>query len=473
MTATIVSLLLLTSLPGGDLPAAKIPVIHSTDLFHPHDDPDDHYDLACLFAIPEFDIQGIVLDMGATQALRSGAPAVEQMMRITGRRAPYAIGLSQRLRTGDDRALEEPAKFQGAVQLILSILRKSPEPVTIFTAGSCRDVAAAFNREPELLKRKVKAVYCNIGRGPNESQNECNVGYDPLAFFRLFESGLPIYWCPCFGQDGYQTFYTADQATVVGGCTPAVRNYFVYCLTRSPADPIAFLDSGPYPLPQGPRRMWCTAPMFHAAGRKIYQRGSADFVALSAAAAAQAGVAHQLSDPFQFVPIRAEIRHPAIAAGTPRSHANPGQMLAVWQGRRSDLPTAISAEAGSRRDCCVRVFGLDPQRPIKNIILTSPNQGRWEYLKTARWWRVTYEREQGPLDCHFAFYVPGEHKIEVVFADGGSQSASFVVPGSSGLELHVDLRPAQPNAFVFRSIDARYPQILASCLKNLLAELGR
>jgi hypothetical protein len=113
MTATIVSLLLLTFLPGGDLPAAKIPVIHSTDLFHPHDDPDDHYDLACLFAIPEFDIQGIVLDMGATQALRSGAPAVEQMMRITGRRAPYAIGLSQRLRTGDDRALEEPAKFPG------------------------------------------------------------------------------------------------------------------------------------------------------------------------------------------------------------------------------------------------------------------------------------------------------------------------------------------------------------------------
>ena len=279
MATTIVSLLLLMSLRCRDVPAAKIPVIHSTDLFHPHDDPDDHYNLACLFAMPEFDIQGIVLDMGATQAVRTGAPAVEQMIRVTGRRVPYAIGLSQRLRTLDDRALEEPAKFQGAVQLILSILRKSPEPVTIFTAGSCRDVAAAFNREPELLKRKVKAVYCNIGRGPNESQNECNVGYDPLAFYRLFESDLPIYWCPCFGKDGYQTFYTADQATVVGGCTPAVQNYFAYCLSRSPADPIAFLNSGPYPLPKGERRMWCTAPMFHAAGRKIYHRGKDDFVA--------------------------------------------------------------------------------------------------------------------------------------------------------------------------------------------------
>ena len=34
------------------LSAFGVPVIYCTDLFHPHDDPDDHFDLATLFALP-------------------------------------------------------------------------------------------------------------------------------------------------------------------------------------------------------------------------------------------------------------------------------------------------------------------------------------------------------------------------------------------------------------------------------------
>ena len=255
---------------AGDSP--KVQIIHSTDLFHPHADPDYHYDLASLFAIPEFNIKGVILDMGAEQAKGCGRPAVEQMMHVTDRNAPYAIGLSRTLTSRADKALDQPAEFQGAVRMILSVLRDSQEKVVLFTTGSCRDVAAAFNREPELLKAKVRTVYFNIGRGPNEPQEECNVGYDPLAYQRIFESGLPIYWCPCFGKDRFETLFEADQTTVVGSCSPVVQNFFDYCLTRSKADPIAFLKSGPHPLPTGPRAMWCTAPMFHAAGRKIYER---------------------------------------------------------------------------------------------------------------------------------------------------------------------------------------------------------
>jgi hypothetical protein len=65
----------------------------------------------------------------------------------------------------------------------------------------------------------------------------------------LLESGLPVYWCPCFGRDGYQTFYKADQAKVVGACAARVQNFFVYCLHRSQEDPLSFLDAGPKPLP--------------------------------------------------------------------------------------------------------------------------------------------------------------------------------------------------------------------------------
>lgn len=43
--------------------AAQVPVLYSTDLYHPHVDFDDHYDLAQLFSQPEFDIRGIVLDI--------------------------------------------------------------------------------------------------------------------------------------------------------------------------------------------------------------------------------------------------------------------------------------------------------------------------------------------------------------------------------------------------------------------------
>jgi hypothetical protein len=349
ISAVIMAIMLLCAGVRGEEP--KIPVIHSTDLFHPHGDPDDHYDLACLFALREFDIKGIILDMGGEQVKRLGRPPIEQMMHITGRKTPYAIGLSRKLRSRTDKALDEDEKFQGGVNLILSTLRNAKEKVVIQTTGSCRDLAVAFNRDPQLLKEKIRAVYFNIGRGPNESQEECNVAYDSAAFLRMFESGLPLYWCPCFGKAGFQTYYQADQSTVVGACIRPVQNFFVYCLTKSTADPIAFLNSGPHPLPTGPRGMWCTAPMFHAAGRKVYQRGVDDFVALSPAGAERAGLAEKAVDVFEFVPMSASLEN--------------------------------------------------------------------------------------------------------------------------GVKLGVKLNPAQPNGFVFRYTDPHYQQMLVSCLKNLLAELGR
>ena len=85
-----------------------VPILYSTDLFHPHDDPDDHYDLATLFALEEFDLKGIILDLGATQKERIGEPPIRQMEAITRREVAYAIGLSQPLRSADDKKRDEP-----------------------------------------------------------------------------------------------------------------------------------------------------------------------------------------------------------------------------------------------------------------------------------------------------------------------------------------------------------------------------
>jgi hypothetical protein len=465
-------ILVAAALTGTSARAAehRVPIVYSTDLFHPHADPDDHYDLACLFALPEFDVRGIILDLGGQQAKGSGRPAVEQMQKISARRVPCEFGLSRRLRSRDDQALDEPPEFQGGVRLLLAALAASPEKVVLFTTGSCRDVAAAFNRQPDLLRQKAAAVYFNIGRGPNEPQEECNVGYDPEAYLRMFESGLPLYWCPCFGKDGYETLYQADQNAVVGACARPVQNYFVYCLTKSQADPLAFLQTGPHPLPTGPRAMWCTAPMFHAAGRRVYERAGGQFVALPPAVADRQGLTGKEVNAYRFVPVRASIDEPRDR--TESAPAPAGRPTATYLDRKLDRVGTGAPEPDGRADCRVRVVGVEAGKPIQNIVLTGPREGRWEYVATERWWRVAYERSGGQLDVYFQFYAPGEHRIEIVFQDRSTQSATFQVPDATTGLLRVELNPVQANGWVFQSVDPRYKPIMASCLKNLLAELG-
>ena len=68
------------------------PMIHATDLYHPHGDPDDHFDLATVFGIAAFDLRAVVIDMGKDGVGRPGMPPVQQMMHITGKTVPCATG---------------------------------------------------------------------------------------------------------------------------------------------------------------------------------------------------------------------------------------------------------------------------------------------------------------------------------------------------------------------------------------------
>jgi hypothetical protein len=312
---TLTFLVAIALVAPADAAQPKIPIVHSTDLLHPHDDPDDHYDLATVFALAEFDVRGIILDLGERQAVRPGRVAVEQMLHITSQKVPYAVGLSRKLRARDDKVLDEDPKFQGGIELLLSVLRASDQKVVVHTCGSCRDVAAALNREPQLFKDKVKALYLDVGTGPGGEQKDWNVTLDPVAYARLLESGLPLYWCPCHGKEGFATWFKVDQTAVVGACSQPLQNFFVYGLSKSKEEPIAFLTAGAHPVPKGPRNMWCTAGLLHAAGRKIYQRGADDFVALTPADAEKAGLSAKAVEVFQFLPMRASVtRQPQPAA---------------------------------------------------------------------------------------------------------------------------------------------------------------
>jgi hypothetical protein len=293
--------------------ASRTPVIYGTDLFHPHEDPDDHFDLATLFALPELEVRAILLDQGDRQLKRPGAIPLRQMARLTGRQTPSAIGLGRKLAGPSDDGRAEPAQFQAAVELLLKVLRESPDPVTVIMAGSVRDVCAAWNRQPALLRQKVGRLYLNIGAAIDGTR-EYNVDLDPMAYCGLLRSGLPIYLCFCMPMDSkapeaaYSTFWRFRQSEVLETAPTGLQNFFVYALQRpAPADldPIEALKANLRPwrplVWEMDRNMWCTAPFLHAAGRSVRKANGV----WTAAPALEPGAP---SEPlFTFVPARVEV----------------------------------------------------------------------------------------------------------------------------------------------------------------------
>lgn len=299
----------------------RVPIVYSTDLYHPHDDPDDHFDLATLFALDEFDIRGIILDGGRRQKERPGQVAIEQLAHLTGRNVPVAIGLADPLRGPDDDGRDQPAEFQAGVDLLLSVLEKSPEKITVFTTGSLRDVAAAYVRKPELLREKIARLYINIGDalgGP-----EHNVNLDPWAYRIVMRSDLPVYWCPCFAgglwkrEKGLATYWRFRHAEVLSKAPLPLVNFFLYAMRHERGPSLPYLGVK-HPEEQYTwlfgleRNMWCTAPFLHAAGRQIWEIAPGQFKALPAGETPQAVDQSQLpaSPPFPrlVVPFRFEPR---------------------------------------------------------------------------------------------------------------------------------------------------------------------
>ena len=321
---TLAGFLILSCLLSGCVQPSKsvrhIPVIYSTDLYHPPADPDDHYDLAILSCLEELEVKALIFDIATSSRNPEefGKTAMNQMVKITGHEAPpWKTGLRDPLRSPDDQALDQPEAFQGGVRLILSTLEQSNEPVVMFLVGSCRDFAVAFNRDPDLLRKKVKAVYVNAGNGPKGDQTEWNVRLDPNAYTGLMTSGLPIYWCPCF-TDVYElgtpeevsagkafcTYYkVADQAQLLSSARTPVKNYIAYALSRSQEEPLGFLDREPQPLPETARNMWCTGPFLHAAGREIRQTPDNRWIAVSSENKKVGADSHAV-EVFRFEPIR-------------------------------------------------------------------------------------------------------------------------------------------------------------------------
>jgi hypothetical protein len=249
--------------------SVKVPVIYCTDLFHPHDDPDDHFDLATLYAIPEFEVRGVVLDQGTKQLERPGKIPVSQLNFLSGRHVPTAIGLGAKLKSPTDKALEQESQYQGGVDLMLEQLRRATGRVDIITVGSVRDLVAAFNRQPTLFHDKAGRIMVFIGEAAKRDYREYNVELDPSAFIGLMRSGLNVYWVPCFDgglwhNAGHASFWQASHAALLSNAPPSLVQYFIYALEKEKADPIKFLgepvnSARREALFKQTRNLWCAA----------------------------------------------------------------------------------------------------------------------------------------------------------------------------------------------------------------------
>ncbi len=274
-------------------PPTRIPLVHVTDLYHPPQDPDDQFDLATVLALPQFDLRAVILDTtakflhpapeGWDLARDPGFVTVAQAGWLRGRAIPVAMGPLAPLRGPTDAATDRPRREQAGVELLISALVEAPAPAVVSVVGSARVVTAAFNRDPELLRQKVRAVVLNAGTTVVR-EPEWNVQLDTAAFVGLFRSGLPIHWYPCATETGAfdqqaarGTHWRATHAVLLEGLSPGWRGWFAYGLAGSSRGDILgaleTLGRGAVweNLQTAVRSMWSTASLIMSAGLGLAQ----------------------------------------------------------------------------------------------------------------------------------------------------------------------------------------------------------
>ncbi len=226
-----------------DLTHEKTPVIYITDLYHPFNDPDDHFDLAAIYALKQFDIKAVIIDYANNNKIPGKIP-VEQLNRITGRETPCYLGLKNMLKTPDDKG-EDQLFYQDGCKAILNILKQSNKKVIIICVGSLRDVTASYNRNPILFKRKVDKLIVFAGEARNKEFIEYNVGLDKNAYIKLMNKLPNIWWVPCFDgglwqNNGYASFWRDQHVALLKEAPQPVLNFFIYALSQS-ADTIGYI----------------------------------------------------------------------------------------------------------------------------------------------------------------------------------------------------------------------------------------
>ncbi len=233
------------------------PVIDITDLYHPHQDRGDNFDLIAAYALPEVDLRAVILDItgrylrpyineadpGYNDPRGQRAPGyipVHQLNYIFDRNVPCACAPFDPMRSPDDEMSDAPQFQQSGIDLLIETLRESNEPVDVVSFGSARPLAVALNREPKLLREKVRLAHLCIGGYP-AGYLEWNVQLDVHAFVRLIRSELPLALYPCateespFALGTHNCYWTMENLDWVREMDAPLQRYIEFafgCSTR-------------------------------------------------------------------------------------------------------------------------------------------------------------------------------------------------------------------------------------------------
>lgn len=287
-------------------------IIDVTDLYHPFEDPGDNLDLIHAYSLPDVNLLAVVLDITGAFRLpvadhpvlwrdpngprEPGIIPVTQLNALFSRSVPYAYGPFTAMKSLTDAMTDVPKGQQAGIELLLQTLDASDVPVEILSFGSARIIAAAFNREKDLMRRKVARIHVSAGAatrnfelGKSEAHNsipggEWNVALDPLAFVRLMQSELPIALYPCASPDGafayseHNTYWNLPNLHFVREIDPRLRNYAIFALGKLiRADFLRALD-GTLDEAETENRLnsvhhvWETAIWLNVAGLKVVNR---------------------------------------------------------------------------------------------------------------------------------------------------------------------------------------------------------
>ncbi|GHT09542.1 hypothetical protein FACS1894170_00200 [Planctomycetales bacterium] len=272
---------------------SPVPLIHVTDLYHPRDDPDDHFDLACVYSLARqgmIDLKGVGIDYPHRQQGDPDLMAVAQLNRICGLNVPAYVG-SEVLPSKKDDTLPNLSKQDTSlIRFLIETLQKSDRPVAITVTGAATDVVVAARREPELFRTKCAGVYLNAGSAYLGKENylEGNVTFNPAAYAAMFDLSCPLYWFPCFHMtSGWEvwesgewgTFYNLSHKRAFDGISTPTKTFFWYMYSQS-QDPqyLRLLKTAPpdaewNKILEGQKGMWSTASFLLLAGLTATKSG--------------------------------------------------------------------------------------------------------------------------------------------------------------------------------------------------------
>ncbi len=212
------------SLAGTPVSQPTLPAKPLTVIFDDDGSPDGTTALFYLLSHPGVSIEAINISYGEAHPLvyiqhigrKLDELGIHDIPLGAGQDAPLAgsNGFPEGLRQGADNFwglpipnAEKVYPLQEAPELMVRILNRASEPVTIFISGPCTNLAQALQLDPGIRKN-IAAVYImggavivpgNISDLLSNSGNtvaEWNIYADPLAASIVFDSGLDIYLVP-------------------------------------------------------------------------------------------------------------------------------------------------------------------------------------------------------------------------------------------------------------------------------------